>query len=80
MPFSPFQVFFCYFAPATPTNRESITLENYVNFYVLVFAFLIPRISTTFHRLTTFHAWLDGLPQSSFKGCCEKYKPLRGER
>jgi len=54
MPFSPFQVFFGYFAPATPTNGELITLKNYVNFYVFVFAFLIPRISTTLHEAHHF--------------------------
>jgi len=77
---SPFQVFFGDFAPATPTNWELIALEDYVDLYVLVSAFLVPRVSTTLHEAPTFHAWLDGLPQPLFKTFCEKYPPTRGER
>jgi len=76
---SPFQVFLGYFAPATLANGELITFEDYVNFYVFVFAFFIPWVFTTLHKPSTFNVRLVFSP-FPFKLCCEKYPSVRGER
>jgi len=46
---SPFQVFFSYLAPATPTNGQFLPLENYVDLNILVPALFIPRVPATLH-------------------------------
>jgi hypothetical protein len=47
--FAPLDVAVCYFAPATPTNGQPITLIEYEHFNVRVFTFTVPRVSAMFN-------------------------------
>jgi len=47
--FSPFNVFFCYVAPAVSADRAKPALIIYVDFNVRVSAFSVPWVFTVFN-------------------------------
>jgi len=51
--FSPLEVSVCQLTPASPANWQSLSFQENVDFNVIVLAFTIPRVLTTFHESTS---------------------------